>query len=391
MKKLKSRKNFFYILTSLLLSIFVILYVLNMVFGSVSRKHILADGYQYANYDVRLENNVDWYVTDYLNDRFQIDDYLMISGCYQDFELRSGKNSTKDFNFIAILPSESFDKLRQMLMPDELVRHYDETLLTQQNAMALSSSQAYLLNVGIGDTVEFCNGTYVVALIYEASVYWAYEDSFSAYVRAEAVQDCVYTGEGSMYATYIKFDKADKAKALQYIHDNYCKQDVLYSMYGDEFLNRATETEKNEAIRQAYNIPEISYAIAIDQLRDNTIKLTTYTVLGIALIMALQIYENHKQLMINCKRYAIYRVLGYSKKKFFWCRFIKALFYGSFTCASAIFILCKWRFVVITKMALYELLFPIPFIVLAVAIIVSFIALYEFRDLMLVSILKSEE
>ena len=138
-------------------------------------------------------------------------------------------------------------------------------------------------------------------------------------------------------------------------------------------------------------MPEVACGIEVYSMRSNNIQLITETVFGILLVIALQIYENHKQIMINCKRYAIYRVLGYSRKRFFFNRFIKALLYGSITCASAIFILCKWRFVTMTKMAFYELLAPMPLVILIVAVTVSLIALYEFRDLMLVSILKSEE
>lgn len=122
---------------------------------------------------MRLENTIDWYVTDYLAGQFEIEDYLMISTCYMDFELRAGENSTKDFNYIAVLPSDSFDKMRKMIIHDELIRDCDEDFLEQEDAMALSSSQAYLLEVGVGDKVEFNKRTY--------------EDSFCAYVKADNV------------------------------------------------------------------------------------------------------------------------------------------------------------------------------------------------------------
>ncbi len=393
MKKLKSGKKFLYTVISLLLSIFIILYILNMLFGNVIIKHNKTDGYKYIDYDVRLENSVNWYITDYLAKQFEIEDYLMISTCYMDFELRAGENSTKDFNYIAVLPSDSFDKMRKMIMHDELIRDCDEALLKQKDAMALSSSQAYLLEVGVGDKVEFNKRTYTVALIYDAAIYFTYEDSFCAYVRAEAVDgyDTLFQDDHGVSITYLKFSEQDRDKALTYIHDNYYQQKWLYAQYGDAFFNLATEDEIEKQRRQAYELPDVEYGIAMYSMRSNLIRLTTYTILGILLVVALQIYENHKQLMINCKRYAIYRVLGYSRKRFFFNRFVKALLYGSVTCTSAIFILCKWRFAVITKLALYELLTPMPLVVLIVAVTVSLIALYEFRDLMLVSILKSEE
>ena len=393
MKKLKSGKRFLYTAVSLLLSVFIIFYVLNMLFGNVCAKHNNTDGYKYVDYDVRLANTIDWYVTDYLAEQFEIEDYLMISTCYMDFELRAGEKSTKDFNFIAVLPSDSFDKMRKMIMHDELVRDCDEDLLKQEDAMALSASQAYLLAVDVGDKVEFNQRTYTVALIYDAAVYFTYEDSFCAYVRAEAVDgyDTLFQNDPGVSITYLKFSERDKDRALTYIRDHYYQQHSLYNRYGDDFLNLATEEEIAEERMQAYNLPDVAYGIAMYSMRSDLIQLTTYTISGVLLVMALQIYENHKQLMINCKRYAIYRVLGYSRKRFFFNRFIKALLYGCVTCAAAVCILYKWRFAVVSKLALYEMLVPIPFVILIVAIAVSLIALYEFRDLMLVSILKSEE
>lgn len=393
MKKLKSGKRFLYTAASLLLSIFIILYVFNMIFGNVIVKHNYTDGYQYTDYDVRLENTIDWYITDYLAGQFEIEDYLMISTCYMDFELRAGENSTKDFNYIAVLPSDSFDKMRNMIMHDELVRDCDEALLKQKDAMALSFGQAYLLEVGIGDKVEFNKQVYTVALIYEMPAAFTYEDSFCAYVRAEAVDgyDTLFQDDHGVSITYLKFSEKDRDRGLTYIHDHYYKQNGLYARYGNNFMSLATEEEMEAQRSQAYKLPDVEYGIAMYSLRSNLIRLTTYTILGVLLVVTLQIYENHKQLMINCKRYAIYRVLGYSRKRFFFNRFVKALLYGSVTCVSAIFILCKWHFVTMTKMAFYELLTPMPLVILIVAITVSLIALYEFRDLMLVSILKSEE
>lgn len=389
----RKSKKFLYFILSLLLTTVITAYVLNIIYGAVAGVRIWTDTYRYSQHDIVIFNNMDWYVTDILAKKFQIEGYVMETSGYSTsnfpitVEKAEAKKSSADFH-ITTLPYDSFDQLRDVLIPKKMVRSCNEKLMKDPYAMALSYTAASSLQVSVGDTVQFLEQTYKIAMIFENPITVSYDGIQSAYIRAESTGRSVYLPY--VNRTYLRFSPKDRDAAVQYLSDTYYAQDPLYSKYGKRFMELATEEEK-QIWKGSYATPEKEQKKSENLFRQNYIEMVTYLVTGAALIIITQVYENHKQVQLKLKRYTVYRIFGYSKFRFWSGRFMKALLYGTVTMAAANVIVYVKYFSSLPVYLIKELLIPLPVIILVAALLVSLLSLAELRDNQLIYTLRTEE
>lgn len=348
------------------------------------RKHELTGGYQHMNYDIQLYGGM----KSFLEGSKEYVKHSMATNLYRDIIVHEETQLESDGGILSVY----LDSLNEVfnIIPHTLFIDYDQDLINKGQSIFISYSVANNTNSTINDKLKLLGQQFTVAGIFEDCVSRVINNSNVIILSSENP----YTSEYE-YFTFVYIKLKDYEKGLDYFDKNHLDFKNLFLKYGEDWQDVTPKQEIEENRKNSYFLRTTRHQEALNVFLNtrNLAEDIMFISLSIFALFTTNVYAYYKHAKTNMKKFAILRISGCPKRKYFIYYFAISLFEQLIILIITLSLLVKvnWlgRYI---STAVVLSWFGILFTIMAiVSLFAGFVIMYLIVDLKLLQSLEEEK